>query len=535
MDENLLKAGEFDNATLAPGVTEAGITAMGAGINSPKGGSSFGFASDKAVVPEVTAERLTQPTTPVTVPQPKVAEEIPTAPVDSVRNDLSGFITAQSEEAKRLQQLRDEQASFAGDTGLSSLFQKQLNDAGQPQNMNALKDIELQLAGLAETSMGTQSDIARAAGQTTGQGQREISAEEARANVKSYGLAARASVLRGNIQMAAQLASQAVQFAYQDRTLRNQNMQQQITSLQSVVDGQTAQLLEKDKREYEQDNMEIANAMSSVNAATSSGFATADDIDQMTSLSGNPQAQKRFADKIIAKATRTMYQNELAATYASAARATQGITDQAQSAAVENGVFVEKASNAIQKILDNPMGVSAATGGTAFGRTALSEGFESAKKGFLAGTAGGAAAGTVIPGAGTIAGGAIGGILGFGAGLTGGTVAAASQKTDVLGAMSFLTNSTTFSEMRRLKQSGVTFGSLTEGERKAIGASADNLISILEVDDSGQVVSINATEDTFYQYLNDYNTRMTTYQDELVRQAGGLTTEDINAIDTAGQ
>lgn len=306
MAENLLKAGMFNDATLAPGVTEAGITEAGARVGQKQGGSGFGFASDRNVAPEVSAESLTQPTAPITVPEPIVAEEIPTAPIAAAKEDLSGFIAAESEEAKRLQQLRDEQASFAGDTGLSSLFQQQLERSGQPEDMAALRDIDLQLAGLSEEGLGRQVDVNRAAGGTMAGTGRVISAEKARANVKAYGLAARASVLRGNIQMASQLATQAVQFAYQDRTLRNQNMQNQISSLQSVVDDQTAQLLEKDRRQYEEDQAQIGRIQTAVDDAMKSGVATANEVDRLTSPDTTDNERLALAQMIQAKGAKQL-------------------------------------------------------------------------------------------------------------------------------------------------------------------------------------------------------------------------------------
>jgi len=195
----------------------------------------------------------------------------------------------------------DELAAPAPRINLPTPAQPDMPDMGVINNVRQDVDGFIQAQDLSTESVGVRSDIARAAGQTVGQGSREISAETARNNVRSYGLASRAAVLQGNIETGAQLASQAVQFAYQDRTLRNTNLINQINSLQGVVDGQTAQLLEKDRRRYEEDQRSIVRAQSAVDAAVSSGYASPEDLKKIENLTGDPQMQGDYARSIIAR------------------------------------------------------------------------------------------------------------------------------------------------------------------------------------------------------------------------------------------
>lgn len=246
------------------------------------------------VTPEVSAKTLAEGVNKVTVPQPKVAEpdKYGSKLVSNISRDLNGFITAQTKEAEDLKKAQREYAGLLGGESLSDLYNQTQKDYGVNQDtFGELKDINLQLADMDTESLGTQSDIARAAGQTLGQGSREISAEQARNSVRSYGLAARAAVLQGNINTAQAAAERAVNIAYQDRQLYSENMIKQIEWLQGQVDEQTAALYEQEKRNYEAKlaateelKTNIANAM--VNGASQQEIArlTSDQLDDAQKL-----------------------------------------------------------------------------------------------------------------------------------------------------------------------------------------------------------------------------------------------------------
>ena len=232
----------------------------------------------------VTADQLSQPVTPVTVPQPQVAETTPVNDnmIKGVGENTQNIIAAQTQEAADLKALRDQQAQIAGEGTLSELFSSQQEQFGIPQNMKILQDLQLQLSDIDTGSNLTQSRIAAAPGQTAGQAGREITQEQRENAVRRAGTAARAAIIQGNIETASALVSQAVQTAYQDRTLRNSNLINQINSLQGVVDGQTSQLLEADKREYEADQAVIQRVADAVDDAMNSGAATQEDIRTLT-------------------------------------------------------------------------------------------------------------------------------------------------------------------------------------------------------------------------------------------------------------
>lgn len=76
-----------------------------------------------------------------------------------------------------------------------------------------------------------------------------------------------------------------------------------------------------------------------------------------------------------------------------------------------------------------------------------------------------------------------------------------NDKQDFLSGISFLVNSTTFNEVLELKQGGVTFGNMTEGERIAAGRAANRLNASVDIDPNGTVIGIRGSEDKFREDL----------------------------------
>lgn len=494
------------------------------------------FAQKGGIQPTVSANEIANPPPKVTPPVPQVNTNDGSRTkglIGNVATNTQGFIQAQSEEAAKAKEL----AGLLGTQTFDGAGQRdKLNEQyQQPENLARLTDIQTQLAQRNTESGITKTRIQGAAGQTLNQGQREVTQEDREAAVRDAGLAAEASVLQGNIETASTLINNAMSDYYQDRTLKNQNMIQQLEYFSGIADEQTKQLLQKEQRTYEEDQLNIQRAMNSVDTAVATGFATPKDVETMTALSGNPQAQKEYADKIVANAARQNYNLKLAEINTKKAEVAAQAASEEEARVKTSAVSTQSAVDTIGNIRNNPLGIKAITG-VGLGKTALSVGLESGgAQGFIGGTAAGAVGGSVVPGAGTIFGGALGGVLGGLAGTTLGTMAAASQRVNVTSDLSYLVNEATFAEMRRLKESGVTFGALTEGERIAIGRAADNLFSALDVAPDGTVNGVNTTEEKFYTLLDEYEQKRLTYQEELNRSISGLDDTDYQAIENAGK
>jgi hypothetical protein len=255
----------------------------------------------KAMSGSVSANQLAQPAPVAPVTEPAEAPPVDRGVIDRAAQGTQDFITAQSAEADRLKQLRDEYGAISGEGTLSDMFTQEQNRMGIPQNLRDLQDIQLQLADRGTSSQLTQAQIAGKAGQTINEAGRAITQEQRESAIRDAGLAARAQVLQGNIETASTLVNQAVQLAYQDRTLRNTNLINQINDLRGVVDEQTQQLLDKEQRKYEEDQAQIMRAQDAVDSATVSGYASPEDIKRLTELSGDPQAQAAYARGIVAQ------------------------------------------------------------------------------------------------------------------------------------------------------------------------------------------------------------------------------------------
>lgn len=232
------------------------------------------------VNPSVKASTLVIPPTVPQLSEPKQ----PSLPqnalqrASNVANETQTIIQAKTAEAQKRQELLDTLAATGDQASLQSLYDQRLQDSGVNDNLKELKDIQLQLTDMNTASDLTKTRIAGAAGQTMGQAQRELTQEDRENAVRTTGLAARAAVLQGNIETGRALAKDAVEIAYQDRTLNNQSLITQLNEYGKIADEQTKQLVDQAKAEAEaeikaDDEMKAAIADAMVNGASQSEIA----------------------------------------------------------------------------------------------------------------------------------------------------------------------------------------------------------------------------------------------------------------------
>ena len=265
------------------------------------------------IQPTVSANDLTTPPPKLNMPTPAVGT-IPERTgriVSNVTRDVNGFISAQTTEAQRLKEKQEDYAAFADQGTLQDLFKTTMEGAGvTPEALKELKDIDLQLADANTASDLTKTRVAGAAGQTLGQAQREITQEDRENAVRNSGLAARAEVLRGNIETATALAKDTVAIAFQDRTLQAQNMLQQIEFLQGQVDDQTSQLLEQEKRDYEAELARVEELKTNISTAMVNG-ASQSEIMQMNDPTVDDATKLALAQSITARGANQMRDLEI--------------------------------------------------------------------------------------------------------------------------------------------------------------------------------------------------------------------------------
>jgi len=104
--------------------------------------------------------------------------------------------------------------------------------------------------------------------------------------------------LQGNIETASTLINNAMTDYYSDRTLKNQNMIQQLEYFSGIADGETKQLLQKEQRGYEEDQAQIKYVKDSVNAALAAGASPAE-INQLVSPDLSEADKLALAQKIV--------------------------------------------------------------------------------------------------------------------------------------------------------------------------------------------------------------------------------------------
>lgn len=253
------------------------------------------------VQPSVSANDLANPVPPVNPPiatPPEPSGRVGSL-IGNVTRDTQGFITNQSAEAQKAREL----AGLLGqDTGSAADFRTQQNEQyGIPENLKQLQDIQLQLADRSTETKVQNTRIGAAPGQTLNQAGREITQNDREAAIRDAGLAARASVLQGNIETASTLVSQAVQDFTADRSFKNQQMIQQLSYFQGLADEQTGQLLEQEKRKYEEDQANIERMQDAVDAAMASGAATEADIAQLTNPKLTDEERLAIAQGVVSR------------------------------------------------------------------------------------------------------------------------------------------------------------------------------------------------------------------------------------------
>ncbi len=272
--------------------------------NRDAGGTRDGSTIAAPILPSVSASDLISPTTRVTPPAPQLNTNDGSrtnALVAATASNTENFITAQSDEARKQREL----AGLLGDQTFTGAAERErLNqEMGLPTNLARLTDIQTQLA-----ERNTQSELNKARAVSGGAGavqaERALTLEDRQAAIRNAGLAAEANILQGNIQTASTLINQAMSDYYSDRQLRNQNLITQLEFYSGIVDDQTQQLLDREKRAYEEDQARVQRVIQNVDAAISTGAATPEEIQKLTNPNVSDNERLALSQLIQAKGAR---------------------------------------------------------------------------------------------------------------------------------------------------------------------------------------------------------------------------------------
>ena len=461
----------------------------------------------------VPASSLAAPVSRVNVPAPVENIVQPARGIDAVRDnltfDIQEFRTNQAQERENFQQLQ----ALGGGESFIDTRTRLTQESGMVANQTRLQDIQTQLAGLSAQSEGVQVDILNRPGATRRGNQLAMSAEQAKNNVRSFGLAAEASILQGNIESARTFVNDAMTTIYQDRQLGRQNLIDQNNALSNILDPQRAEILMQDNRRYEEEIAATQRVQSAVDLAMQSG-ATADDVKRMTDPTLTDEDRLATAQGIVSRGEtemRNLEIEQITAQINSSNRANQGSTGTLSTQVIQledgskalvnsqTGEVIKNFGNTntstdnlqkyntekavldqnikrVDEILSNTLGVSASTGALQQDRFG----------GLLTGSIDAELTGAAnlfrfVPG--------IGNILGSNATVT--------QKGDVLAATSFIVNNATFDKLTALKADGATFGSLSDPERVAIGKAASDLAASAITNETGEITGFRGSQEAF--------------------------------------
>ena len=269
------------------------------------------------IQPTVSANEIANPPAKVTPPVPEVNTNTGARTdgmIESTTANTDGFIQSQSENAQK----RDELAQLLGTQTFDAAGQRagMMEDFGVTEDTKRLKDIQTQLA-----KRNTQTELQKAQATEGGAGaiqaQRALTLADKQAAIRDAGLAAEANVLQGNIETASTLINNAMQDYYSDRTLKNQNMIQQLEYFSGIADAETKQLLDKETRKYEEDQKKVERTLDAVDAAVTSGAATPDEIKLLTDPKTTDEDRTTLAQGITARAAKSLYDANLYGKYLS--------------------------------------------------------------------------------------------------------------------------------------------------------------------------------------------------------------------------
>jgi hypothetical protein len=356
-------------------------------------------------------------------------------------------------------------------------------------------------------------------------------------------------VTQGNLQAATEQVDKALKAIYEPI---RQQLQMEMFFLERNdrrFDAAQKDLANTRMMQIQREQAQMDRATINAEAAVATGFATPDEVMQLTQLAGDFEGQNKLAQQIIGRASRSKIQQEQAAISASRSAsawnqraAAYDLAMNGDPAAIEFLGFDPRQSNMtlqdsfnfinataeddrilnnLDKVLVSDSALAASTGVSRFalGTAAARFGLPSAGVG--------AVVGSKVPVAGTI----LGGVGGFVAGTAGGYVKVANEKKELLGALSSLSNTAAFTKLREYKEAGISFGQLTEAERIAIGRAATDLFSVLTINNDGTVSGINTSAKDFKRLVENYRQETEIKKQQKAQIFSGLTPADAALID----
>lgn len=511
---------------------------------------------------DVITGEVMKPTTPIVLPEQ--------APVDGLSGVMNGINAS-------LAGMSNGTLTYDPKTGLApapqdnstALFQQQLQSMTSLQNelpsaeksfqqqqkyLKPKEDAVNRLSGqLNAINQSRDAEMLRLEGQGRGQTSGFIGGEQARINreatIQAMPVQAQLAIAQDDLESARTYASQLFTAQMQDAQNRyNYKKEVNATIFNFLNQQEQRQLALKDKEDdraftREQNNLSMKDswAKTAIEYGQSSvaGAMMALDPRSPTFAEDIARLQGQVRKPVVAQKVDEPKPMNIGtsdkpvwATFDPSTGSFKPISMPGQADGVDQKYALEKADiqmgmSAAKALLANKTGIDLTTGAyqSPFMKTLL-QNVGGSILGF-------GAAGSVVPGIGTVAGLA----TGAGVGLATAPSAYSYNKTkqdEALASASFLINDTTFNEIINLKARGITFGNMTEGERIAAGRAASELAAAAIIDESGKVTGFRGSDTTITKNVQDILKAYEGRQEYLDRQYSIMPEEESEAANIWG-
>lgn len=494
---------------------------------------------------EVDAVDLTKPTPAPKIPEPAVAtqpSQFVGTMTPAVEQGQQGLIEARTKEAEQrgdvLGRLLEDSPASSMDIFKDSFDTEitRMTGATPETFLKQLADANTNLAMLQGKFRTQAQDISGGEGQSKVFGNAqlgELSREEA---VQVGNQALLVQALQGNFNTARQIALDTAKFASDDRKAELNNLIAQFNALDGIVSDQEQQLLDQAKAEAEAEKAELERTQAAVDSAITSGAATVEEMQQLTSTTVSDAQKQALAQSIVARGAVEDRSLDRQTTGLQQTRLRQQIsTGSIQQRAALVDLAASGDQQAINQLGYDPRNVPLSRNELDSVETTnveLTRDLDTIQALRQNKTGINLSAGTLQggdPEAGFF-GRPLSGLASLlETGLKGGGFFSAKNlRENFLSDISQLTGKYTLQNLIDKKEEGATFGSLDRAELVLLSDSSTKLNSLLRKNDAGEVVGIKGTEENLRDALEEFESRVLQAKDK--NNAQILSNDEFNEI-----
>lgn len=262
------------------------------------------------VTPEITGKDFITPQSRIQLPtptQPTTSSQFVQNLQPAIQAGSDGIIRAQTKEADTrndlLNRLMANEVTPTGDVYQESLNKQisQLTGKRPEEFMQSLADANTRLATLQGKFRTGAQAISGAKGQSQAFEGVQLNELDRQQAVEVGNQALLVQALQGNFDTARQIALDTANFATEDRKAELNNLLAQYDAISGVVEGQEAQLIQKERDKVEAEKAELERTQTAIDTAIMSGGATVADMQQLTNPNLSNQEKLSIAQGVVAK------------------------------------------------------------------------------------------------------------------------------------------------------------------------------------------------------------------------------------------